>query len=195
MFLTSYRSDVYTLNVDTRPRVPAWAGGASLPPRSGADVQGIVPGSLFRCSAKRSELAKLCTKMFSFGCSLCRPQREQAAATAAPQPPQAPLTHPAQQMLRSKSEGRILQVETTIEPQMQRSQSMSLLEASRRRLLAAQAAAAAADAEQQLAADGSAAMQFVQQYMQAIKESNTRWGRDRAISSCLPEPPSCWAQH
>jgi hypothetical protein len=93
-------------------------------------------------------------------------------------------------MLRSKSEGRILQVETTIELQMQRSQSMSLLEASRRRLLAAQAAAAAADAEQQLAADGSAAMQFVQQYMQAIKESNTRWARGRESSSCLPVPSS-----
>ena len=159
----------------------SWSPQARRHCLSGADVQrkGAYSELSHYSLTTPSELAIRRPKMFSFGCGLCRPQREQAAAASAgPRQPEAPLAHPTQQMLRSKSE-RILQVQTAIEPLMHRSQSMTLLEASQKRLLAAQAAATAAEAEQQLAADGSAAMQFVQQYMQAIKESNTRWVRGR----------------
>lgn len=86
------------------------------------------------------------------------------------------------QMLRSKSEARILRVEAGAgeAAAMSRSQSMpssTLLEASRRRLAAAEAAAVAAAAAQQLREDGAAAKEFVNMYMKAIADGNARWGR------------------
>ena len=130
--------------------------------------------------------------MFSLTCGLCRPQRQEAAA-----PPggsnqdasQPPLAHPTPQILRSKSERRILQV--VAEP-LDRSQSMpapSLLEASRRRLLAAQQQEEAAAAAQQAAVDSSTAREFVQQYMQAIRDSNARCVAGWRIDAPRAQPP------
>ncbi len=127
--------------------------------------------------------------LFPFAnCGLCRPQRQAGSGGSAPAavaPPGTPLGGPTQpasvpQMLRSKSEARILRVDAgSVEAAaMLRSQSMpssTLLEASRRRLAAAEAAAAAAAAAQQMEEDGAAAKEFVHLYMKAIKDGNPRW--------------------
>ncbi|KAL4452554.1 hypothetical protein ABPG75_008216 [Micractinium tetrahymenae] len=139
--------------------------------------------------------------IFPFGnCGLCRPQRQAgsggtAAAAGAPveAPPGAP-THAASvpEMLRSKSEARILRVDAGAAEAaaMSRSQSMpssTLLEASRRRLAAAEAAAAAAAALQQLEEDGAAAKEFVHMYMQAIKDGNGSWASAQEVVSLFTE--------
>lgn len=108
--------------------------------------------------------------MFSL-CSLCRPEREEAApplkAAGGAPPTGAPVP---QSLCRSQSETtRIIKVQTELSSQFLRSQSMPagpLLEAAMRRAAAAAAREAAEAAAQQASNDGAVALQFVQRYMQ-----------------------------
>ncbi|KAL4421729.1 hypothetical protein ABPG77_002345 [Micractinium sp. CCAP 211/92] len=133
-------------------------------------------------------------------CGLCRPQRQAGSGGSAPAavaPPGTPLGGPTQpasvpQMLRSKSEARILRVDagSAEAAAMLRSQSMpssTLLEASRRRLAAAEAAAAAAAAAQQMEEDGAAAKEFVHLYMKSIKDGNPSWASAPEVGSLFTE--------